>query len=121
MTTSVNAANTVACRLSATVRFSVQPVAMSVGQGEAEPPGRAAASFRSIVAADSPAPKAGLKVVRTWWHPMAERREAEISLGAESRRVREGERVGDALVTRIEPSGVVFANEDEEFRRAVGE
>jgi hypothetical protein len=63
-----------------------------------------------------------LRVERTTWHPTAERRVAVVELGGEgAQSVREGERVGGAVVRRIEPSGVVFEHAGREVRRKVGE
>ena len=63
-----------------------------------------------------------IRVDRTWWHPMPERREAQLRLDAGSpQRLKEGDSVGGAVVTRIEPSGVVFTRNDREFRRLVGQ
>jgi hypothetical protein len=62
-----------------------------------------------------------LRVERTWWHPMASRREALVVLGEEEVRVSEGQLVGDATVKQIEPSAVVFTRDETDFRRLVGE
>jgi hypothetical protein len=63
----------------------------------------------------------GLRVERTWWHPLESRREALVVLGEEEVRVAEGQLVGDATVKQIEPSAVVFTRGETEFRRVVGE
>ena len=63
-----------------------------------------------------------IRVDRTSWHPVAERREATVRIGGgDARRVREGERVGDYQVTRIEPSAVVFERDGNELRRKIGD
>jgi len=62
-----------------------------------------------------------LRVERTWWHPLASRREALVVLGEEEVRVSEGQLVGDATVKQIEPSAVVFTRGETDFRRLVGE
>jgi hypothetical protein len=67
-------------------------------------------------------PPSGLRVVRTSWHPHADRRAAWVELGgSEAREVREGEQLGVWLVREIEPGGVVFADGMVELRRSVGE
>jgi hypothetical protein len=64
-----------------------------------------------------------LRVERTVWHPTAERRFAliEFDESAERREVREGDAVGPLVVSKIEPSGVVFVHDGVELRRRVGE
>jgi hypothetical protein len=62
-----------------------------------------------------------LLVAKTLWHPQADRRVAMVSVdGAEPRRVSEGDVVGRYLVSEIQPSGVVFLDDGEKVRRAVG-
>jgi len=63
-----------------------------------------------------------IRVEKTLWHPQADRRVAVVTLpGHEGPlRVREGEVVGEVLVSKIEPSGVVFTGERGDVRRAVG-
>lgn len=52
-----------------------------------------------------------VSVVRTSWHPQAERRAAWVAIGGESpREVKEGEWVGAYEVRSIEPDGVLFAD-----------
>ena len=65
----------------------------------------------------------GLRVERTVWHPIAERRVATIEFGqdAERREIHEGDAVGPLVVSEIEPSGVVFVHEGVEVRRRIGE
>jgi hypothetical protein len=65
----------------------------------------------------------GLRVERTVWHPIAERRVAliEFDQSAEHREIREGDAVGPLVVSEIEPSGVVFVHGGVEVRRRVGE
>jgi hypothetical protein len=76
-------------------------------------------------ASEAPAPVTPasftLRVERTWWHPLASRREALVVLGEEEVRVSEGQLVGDATVKQIEPSAVVFTRGETDFRRLVGE
>lgn len=60
----------------------------------------------SPAAADVP-----VDVVRTSWHPQADRRAAWVAIGGEApREVREGEWVGAYEVRTIEPDGVLFAD-----------
>jgi hypothetical protein len=63
-----------------------------------------------------------IRVEKTLWHPEAGRRVAVVTLPDHegSLRVREGEVVGEVLVSKIEPSGVVFSGDQGEVRRAVG-
>jgi hypothetical protein len=63
-----------------------------------------------------------IRVEKTLWHPEAGRRVAVVSLPDHDGplRVREGEVVGEVLVSKIEPSGVVFSGNRGEVRRAVG-
>ena len=65
----------------------------------------------------------GLRVESTVWHPIAERRVAliEFEQSAERREIREGDAVGPLVVSKIEPSGVVFIHEGVEVRRRIGE
>jgi hypothetical protein len=76
--------------------------------------------------AESPRPPAAsfpaLRVERTTWHPLAERRVAVVLVpGAEAQSVHEGDVVAGARVKRIEPSGVVFEHAGREVRRKIGE
>jgi hypothetical protein len=61
-------------------------------------------------------------VVRTVWHPAAERRVAEIQVEGrpEPLLLHEGDAVGPLVVREIEPSGVLFLHDDVELRRRVG-
>jgi hypothetical protein len=54
---------------------------------------------------------------------IAERRIAliEFDRSAEHREIREGDAVGPLVVSKIEPSGVVFVHEGVEVRRRIGE
>jgi hypothetical protein len=63
-----------------------------------------------------------IRVEKTLWHPVAGRRVAVVTLPDHEGplRVREGEVVGEVLVSKIEPSGVVFSGNRGEVRRAVG-
>jgi hypothetical protein len=68
------------------------------------------------------APVPEVFVARTVWHPVAERRMAEVEVRGrpEPLRLHEGDAVGPLVVGRIEPSGVVFLHEEVEVRRRVG-
>ena len=85
---------------------------------EPEPPKRVAASPPPPPAPAFPA----LRVERTTWHPVAERRVAVVDVpGGGTQSVHEGEPVAGAVVLRIEPSGVVFEHAGREVRRKVGQ
>jgi hypothetical protein len=62
-------------------------------------------------------------VLTTRWHPVKERRQAEVELPAEGRSftVKEGDHVGTLRVSEITLSGVVFDHEGVELQRRVGE
>ena len=56
-------------------------------------------------------PDVPVSVLRTTWHPQADRRIAWVAIGSEAaREVREGEWVGAYQVRSIEPDGVLFAD-----------
>ncbi len=61
-------------------------------------------------------------VVRTTWHPRAERRAAWVAIGgADPREVREGEWVGALEIRTIEPDGILFADGPILVHRRIGE
>jgi len=64
-----------------------------------------------------------VKVLRTVWHPKAERRTAELALGPgdERRVLQEGERIGSLVLLEISPSGVLFEQDGQKLRRRVGQ
>lgn len=63
-----------------------------------------------------------VRVERTVWHPVAERRVAVVAFeGDGPREIHEGDAVGSLVVGEIEPSGVVFVHEGTEVRRGVGQ
>jgi hypothetical protein len=64
----------------------------------------------------------GVSVLRTIWHPKAERRTAllEVPGGESPHEYREGDRVGSFTLLRIEPSGVVFERDGVELREKIG-
>jgi hypothetical protein len=63
-----------------------------------------------------------LFVARTSWHPSAERRSATLQDGAgEEIEVHEGDAVGPLVVSRIQPSSVIFLHQGIEIRRRVGQ
>ncbi len=69
----------------------------------------------------APDPFPALRVERTTWHPLAERRLAVVDVPGEGvRELREGDRVAGATVASIEPSGVVFRFDGRDVRRKIG-
>jgi hypothetical protein len=94
----------------------------------AEPQTRPTAPAPAIAAkpparqpAPPPDPFPALRVERTTWHPLAERRLAVVDVPGEgTRELREGDPVAGATVSLIEPSGVVFRHAGREVRRKVG-
>ena len=63
----------------------------------------------------------GVEVESTTWHPSAARRTALLSLSSgEEHEVHEGDEVGRLVVSKIEPSGVVFLDGDVEVRQRIG-
>lgn len=86
----------------------------------ARPQPASPAPVASPVASVKPAePALSVRVKRTFWHPRAERRLAIVELPGEGEflRVREGEQLDGFMVTRIEPSRVVFEREGAEVVR----
>jgi len=63
-----------------------------------------------------------LTIIRTAWHPSADRRSAKIRLEASNEilNLREGDAVGGLVVQEISPSAVLFKAGDVEIRRRVG-
>ena len=94
-----------------------------------EEPPAPAPSPEPTAASKPPAPKPvakaespGVRVERTSWHPSAARRTAVVALASgEELEVHEGDEVGSLVVSRIEPSGVVFLDRGVEVRRRIGE
>ncbi len=101
---------------------AAEPARSPAEQPPAEAP-RAAAKAppdRTVEPVPS-APFPAIRVERTSWHPVAERRVALIDVphqGAQS--VHEGELVAGVLVKRIEPSAVVFEHAGRVVRRKIG-
>jgi hypothetical protein len=63
-----------------------------------------------------------LLVAQTSWHPTASRRSATVRVDSGAPlEVQEGDAVGRLVVSRIEPSSVVFLLEGLEIRRKVGQ
>jgi hypothetical protein len=64
-----------------------------------------------------------LTIMRTAWHPRADRRSAEIRLEAtdEVLTLREGDSVAGRIIQEISPSAVLFKVGDVEIRRRVGQ
>ncbi len=64
----------------------------------------------------------GVRVAQTTWHPSAARRTAVVTLASgDEREVHEGDEVGGLVISKIEPSGVVFRDGSAEVRRRIGE
>lgn len=60
-------------------------------------------------------------VSSTVWHPQKDRRLAKVSLsGGVAKDLHEGDAIGPLVVSRIEPSGVIFVHDGVELRRRVG-
>jgi hypothetical protein len=62
-----------------------------------------------------------VRVEQTRWHPDPTRRTALLEVDGGSQEVREGDSLGALVVTKIEPSGVVFTEDGVELRRRIGE
>jgi hypothetical protein len=100
--------------------FTARAVDSTAAAPEPEPEPAPPAGERAEVAPAAPAPP-DLLVAKTLWHPQADRRVAFVSIGGgESRRIQEGDVVGRYVVSEIQPSGVVFLDDGEKVRRAVG-
>jgi flagellar basal body-associated protein FliL len=101
----------------------VEPTVVATAPApEPDPPAPKPAP-RAEPAPATPSAFASLLVEKTQWHPLADRRSAQLRVGAEgaSREVVEGDVVDGALVAEIQPSGVVFERDGESTRRGVGE
>lgn len=88
-----------------------------------EPADAEAADAAAKAPPSPPAPDlaAEVDVERTQWHPLPDRRRAWIVVGSgETRSVVEGDVVEGMIVSKIEPSGVVFERNGESLRRAIG-
>jgi hypothetical protein len=85
------------------------------------PPKPAARPAREVE--PPPPPLIAVSVERTQWHPLADRRSAWVRAPgqADAQRVVEGDVVDGAIVSAIEPSGVVFDRNGEKIRRAIGQ
>ena len=64
-----------------------------------------------------------LSILRTSWHPDADRRSAKIRLEAthETLTLREGDAIGGLVIQKISPSAVLFKVGEVEIRRRVGQ
>jgi hypothetical protein len=95
-----------------------EPGAPATGTAASSGPEEAASGS----GAAPPSGPSRIRVEKTLWHPLAERRVAVVTLPDRDgpMRVREGELLGDVRVSKIEPSGVVFSGDAGEVRRAVG-
>lgn len=102
----------------------VQPIAARQNERVVAPPieGRA-----SRLVDEDPAPRRAsadipVRVVRTSWHPRADRRAAWVAIGgADPHEVREGEWVGSLEIRTIEPDGILFADGPILVHRRIGE
>jgi hypothetical protein len=72
--------------------------------------------------APPPPTAVAVSVEKTQWHPLADRRIAWLNVPGESEphRVVEGDVVDGLIVSKIEPSGVVFDRDGEKIRRGLG-
>jgi hypothetical protein len=96
-----------------------EPAPARVGSTrEPEPEPRPVAA--AAPAAPAPAPAPAVHVRRTQWHPDKTRRSAEVELGGKSESVREGDVVGEYVVTEIRPSGVVWTRDGEKIETKIG-
>jgi hypothetical protein len=70
-----------------------------------------------------PAPSIAVAVEKTQWHPLADRRSAWVRVPGQgdAQRVVEGDVIDGAIVSAIEPSGVVFERNGQKIRRALGQ
>ncbi len=70
-----------------------------------------------VVRADVP----DIFVSSTVWHPQQDRRIAKVTLaGGAPKELHEGDAIGPLVVSKIEPSGVIFLHAGVELRRRVG-
>lgn len=102
-----------------------EPIELAAARPEPES-WREAAPTPQTSRARSVVPSSGIptvKVTKTIWHPRPERRSAvvEIEGSPASRNLREGDTVGDLVLTEIKPSGVVFDYQGVELVRRIGE
>jgi hypothetical protein len=105
------------------------PVAAAEPELSAERGGFAASASAPAVASPPPAAESappmapGIRVEQTFWHPRPDRRVAVLALPGREQplRVHEGDAVGALVVYEIEPSGVVFTQQGQRVRRALGE
>jgi hypothetical protein len=80
------------------------------------------APAREVVEAPAAADIPTFAIEKTQWHPLADRRVAWLRVPgeSESRRVVEGDVVEGLLVSKIEPSGVVFERDGKKIERVLG-
>jgi hypothetical protein len=88
---------------------------------EPAPPRVAAAPPPAPAPTPSGADGAEVRVKRTQWHPESARRSADLELAGKSESVREGDVVGEYVVTEIRPSGVVLTRDGETIERGIGQ
>jgi hypothetical protein len=96
---------------------AAKPAAKPVAARPAPPKGAAAKE-----PVPPPPPAVAVSVEKTQWHPLADRRIAWLNVPGESEphRVVEGDVVDGLIVSKIEPSGVVFDRDGEKIRRGLG-
>ena len=70
--------------------------------------------------AAAPAPQTDVYVMRTQWHPEHTRREADVSFSGKERSVKEGDVVGDYVVSEIKPSGLVLTRDGQRIEQKIG-
>jgi hypothetical protein len=98
------------------LRASAAPLPAPVP--EAAPPAEAVRT--AAEPATPPAPEA--HVESTTWHPDPTRRRAVVSAGGRAAvTLREGDAIGELVVLRVDPSGVVFLYQGREITRRVGQ
>lgn len=96
------------------------PAAPATRQEPPEPAPARVATTSAPAAAASEADAAAVRVKRTQWHPDATRRSADVELAGKSENVREGDVVGEYVVTEIRPSGVVLTRDGRTIERGIG-
>jgi hypothetical protein len=82
-----------------------------------KPPAQAQSQTQMLARANIPA----VFVSSTVWHPERDRRLAKVTFeGSAMRELHEGDSIGPLVVSKIEPSGVIFLHDGVELRRRVG-
>jgi FHA domain-containing protein len=107
------------------VRVEAPPQVRAAPPPPAEPPlleeGPPAAPPVAVATLRRAPPPPRVSVLRTVWHPLPERRTARVSIEGRGAplELREGDAVGELVVSRIEPAGVVFEQGGREWRERV--